>query len=143
LGALSALRPAARLGTPASSLSDEMPIGLEKGIVMTMLRNAGSLKNDKKFNMRKIVIDTETTSLDPLNGDRVVEIGAVELGNGSLTSQTFHRYVCPQRAMPADAVAVHGLTGAFLADKPLFAAVADEFLVFVGDAPLVAAQRGL
>ena len=66
LGALSALRPAARLGTPASSLSDEMPIGLEKGIVMTMLRNAGSLKNDKKFNMREIVIDTETTGLDPL-----------------------------------------------------------------------------
>lgn len=118
-------------------------MGLEKGIVMTMLRNAGSLKNDKKFNMREIVIDTETTSLDPLNGDRVVEIGAVELGNGSLTGQTFHRYVCPQRAMPADAVAVHGLTGAFLADKPLFAAVADEFLVFVGDAPLVAAQHGL
>ena len=66
LGALSALRPAARLGTPASSLSDEMPIGLQKGIVMTMLRNAGSLKNDKKFNMREIVIDTETTGLDSL-----------------------------------------------------------------------------
>ena len=61
LGALSALRPAARLGTPTSSLSDEMPTGLEKGIVMTMLRNAGS----KKFNMREIVIDTET-GLDPL-----------------------------------------------------------------------------
>ena len=60
-GALSALRPAARLGTPASSLSDEMPIGLQKGVVMTMLRNAGSLKNDKKFNTREIVIDTETT----------------------------------------------------------------------------------
>jgi hypothetical protein len=66
LGALSALRPAARLDTPASSLSDEMPIGLEKGIVMTMLRNAGSLKNDKKNNMREIVIDTETTGLAPL-----------------------------------------------------------------------------
>ena len=66
LGALSALRPAARLGTPASFLCDEMPIGLEEGIVMTMLRNAGSLKNDKKFNMREIVIDTETTGLDPL-----------------------------------------------------------------------------
>jgi hypothetical protein len=63
LGALSPLRPAARLGTPASFLSDEMPIGLEKGIVMTMLRNAGSLKNDEKFNMREIVIDTETTGL--------------------------------------------------------------------------------
>ena len=66
LGALSALRPAARLGTPATFLCDEMPIGLEEGIVMTMLRNAGSLKNDKKFNMREIVIDTETTGLDLL-----------------------------------------------------------------------------
>ena len=63
MGALSALRPAARLGTPASFLSDEMPIGLEKGIVMTMLRNAGSLKNDKKFNMGEVLI---TTGLDPL-----------------------------------------------------------------------------
>ena len=66
LGARSALQPAARLDTPASSLSDEMPIGLQKGVVMTMLRNAGSLKNDKKFNMREIVIDTETTGLAPL-----------------------------------------------------------------------------
>ena len=63
MGAQSTLRPAARLGPPASSLSDEMPIGLEEGIVMTMLRNAGSLKNDKKFNVREIVIDTETTGL--------------------------------------------------------------------------------
>jgi DNA polymerase III epsilon subunit family exonuclease len=92
--------------------------------------------------MREIVIDTETTGLDPLNGDRVVEIGAVELVNRSLTGQTFHRYVCPQRAMPADALAVYGLTAEFLADKPLFGAVADEFLAFVGDAPLVAHNAG-
>jgi hypothetical protein len=77
--------------------------------------------------MREIVIDTETTGLDLLDGHRVVEIGAVELVNGSLTGQTFHRYVCPQRAMPADALAVHGLSAEFLADKPLFGAVADEF----------------
>jgi DNA polymerase III subunit epsilon len=88
--------------------------------------------------MREIVIDIETTGLDPLGGHRVVEIGAVELVNRSLTGQTFHRYLCPQRAMPADAVAVHGLTAEFLADKPLFGAVADEFLEFVGEAPLVA-----
>jgi DNA polymerase III subunit epsilon len=73
--------------------------------------------------MGEIVIDTETTGFDPLNVD---EIGAVELINRSPTSQTFHRYVCPQRAMPADAVAVHGLTAEFLADKLLFAAIADE-----------------
>src|SRR6516225_1571817 len=94
------------------------------------------------FLMREIVIDTETTGLDPSEGHRVVEIGAVELVNRSLTGETFHCYLCPQRVMPADAVAVHGLTGAFLADKPLFAAVADEFLVFVGDAPLVAHNAG-
>jgi DNA polymerase III subunit epsilon len=92
--------------------------------------------------MREIVIDTETTGLDPLDGHRVVEIGAVELINRSPTGQTFHRYLCPQRAMPADAVAVHGLTAEFLADKPPFDHVADEFLAFVGDAPLVAHNAG-
>jgi DNA polymerase-3 subunit epsilon len=84
----------------------------------------------------------ETTGLDPLNSDRIVEIGAVELVNRSLTGETFHRYVYPQRAMPADALAVHGLTAEFLADKPLFGAVAGEFLAFVGDAPLVAHNPG-
>jgi DNA polymerase III epsilon subunit-like protein len=91
---------------------------------------------------REIVIDTETTGLDPLNADRVVEIGAVELIDRSPTGRTFHRYVCPERAVPADALAVHGLTAEFLADKPLFGAVADEFLAFVGDAPLVAHNAG-
>jgi DNA polymerase III subunit epsilon len=84
--------------------------------------------------MREIVLDTETTGFD-LGGDRVVEIGAVELVNRSLIGQTFHRYLCSERAMPADAVAVHGLTAEFLADKPLFADVADELLAFVGDTP--------
>ena len=92
--------------------------------------------------MREIVIDTETTGLDPLDGDRVVEIGEVELVNHSQTGQTFHRYLNPERDMPADTVAVRRLTGAFLADKPLFAVVADEFLAFVGGAPLVAHNAG-
>ena len=92
--------------------------------------------------MREIVIDTETPGLDPLNGDRVVEIGAVELINRSPTGQTFHRYLCPQRAVLADAVAVHGLTTEFLADKPLFGDVGDEFLAFVGDAPLAGHNAG-
>jgi DNA polymerase III subunit epsilon len=91
--------------------------------------------------MREIVIDTETTGLDPLNGDRIVEIGAVELYNSSPTGQAFHRYVCPQR-MSADALAVHGLTAEFLVDEPLFADVADRFLAFVSDAPLVAHNAG-
>jgi DNA polymerase III subunit epsilon len=76
--------------------------------------------------MREIVIDTETTGLDPLGGHRVVEIGAVELVDHAPTDQTFHRYLNPERDMPADALAVHGLTAAFLADKPPFDHVAAE-----------------
>jgi DNA polymerase-3 subunit epsilon len=83
--------------------------------------------------MREIVIDTETTGLDPLSGHRVVEIGAVELVDHAPTGRTFHCYLNPERAMPADAVAVHG---EFLADKQLFAAFADKLLAFVGDVPL-------
>jgi len=87
--------------------------------------------------MREIVVDTETTGLDPLRGDRLVEIGCVELFNHMPTGQTFHRYINPERDMSSEAYAVHGLSTEFLADKPLFAAVADEFLAFVGDAPLI------
>jgi DNA polymerase III epsilon subunit-like protein len=76
--------------------------------------------------MREIVIDTETTGLGPTDGHRVTEIGAVELVDHSPTGRTFHRYLNPERTVPADAVAVHGLTTEFLADKPLFGAVADE-----------------
>ena len=140
--ALSTLRPAARLGPPASSLSDEMPMGLEKGIVLTMLRNARSLKNDKKINVREIVIDTETTGLDPLDGHRLVEIGAVELVDRAVTGNTFRRYLCPERSVPADALAVHGLSTEFLADKPVFGAVADDFPLFVRHVPLVAHDAG-
>src|SRR5947209_17948369 len=87
--------------------------------------------------MREIVVDTETTGLDPLRGDRLVEIGCVEMFNHMPTGQTFHVYINPQRDMPAEAYAVHGLSAEFLSDKPLFDAVADEFLAFVGDAPLI------
>ena len=87
--------------------------------------------------MREIVLDTETTGLDPFAGDRIVEIGAVELFNHMPTGRSFHAYVNPQREMPAEVVAVHGLTAAFLADKPVFAAIAGEFAAFIGDARLV------
>jgi DNA polymerase-3 subunit epsilon len=87
--------------------------------------------------MREIVVDTETTGLDPLRGDRLVEIGCVELFNHMPTGQTFHRYLNPEREMSSEAYAVHGLSTEFLADKPLFATVAEEFLAFVGDAPLI------
>src|SRR6202163_2253471 len=87
--------------------------------------------------MREIVLDTETTGLDPLRGDRLVEIGCVEILNRMPTGQTFHRHLNPERDMPAEALAVHGLSSNFLAGKPLFAHVVDEFLEFIGDAPLV------
>ena len=87
--------------------------------------------------MREIVLDTETTGLDPLRGDRLVEIGCVEIFNRMPTGQIFHRHLNPERDMPAEAFAVHGLSGEFLADKPLFAHVVDEFLEFIADAPLV------
>jgi len=88
--------------------------------------------------VREIVLDTETTGLDPYRGDRLVEIGCVELLNRIPSGQTFHRYVNPQRDMPAEAFAVHGLSGEFLKDKPFFAEVADDLAAFIGDAPLVA-----
>ena len=87
--------------------------------------------------MREIVLDTETTGLDPLRGDRLVEIGCVEIFNRMPTGLTFHRYFNPERDMPAEAFAVHGLSSEFLADKSFFADEVDAFLEFIGDAPLV------
>ncbi|MCS0495125.1 DNA polymerase III subunit epsilon [Ancylobacter sp. MQZ15Z-1] len=87
--------------------------------------------------MREIVLDTETTGLNPLTGDRLVEIGCVEIYNRIPTGQNYHVYINPERDMPAEAFAVHGLSSEFLADKPLFAAVAEEFLAFIGNDPLV------
>jgi DNA polymerase-3 subunit epsilon len=87
--------------------------------------------------MREIVLDTETTGLDALRGDRLVEIGCVEMFNHMPTGQTYHVYINPERDMPQEAFAVHGLSSEFLADKPLFAAVAEDFLAFLGDAPLI------
>ena len=87
--------------------------------------------------MREIVLDTETTGLDALRGDRLVEIGCVEIINRMPTGQVFHRYINPERDMPAEAFAVHGLSSEFLADKPLFHEIVEEFLEFIGDAPLV------
>jgi len=87
--------------------------------------------------MREIVLDTETTGLDPLRGDRLVEVGCVEIFNRMPTGQTFHCYINPERDMPAEAFAVHGLSAEFLSTKPLFTEIVDEFLEFIGDAPLV------
>ncbi|QYX56988.1 DNA polymerase III subunit epsilon [Roseovarius sp. SCSIO 43702] len=87
--------------------------------------------------MREIVLDTETTGFDPYQGDRIVEIGAVELFNHMPTGNTYHQYINPERAMPQDAFEVHGLGDDFLRDKPVFKAIAQSFIEFVGDAKLV------
>lgn len=87
--------------------------------------------------MREIVLDTETTGRDPDLGDRVVEIGCVELLNHIPTGRSFHRWINPERAMSEGAYQVHGLSDAFLADKPVFAAICDEFLSFIEGARLV------
>ncbi|MCB5174744.1 MULTISPECIES: DNA polymerase III subunit epsilon [Microvirga] len=87
--------------------------------------------------MREIVLDTETTGTDHANGDRVIEIGCVELLNHIPTGRSYHVYINPQRPVSAGALAVHGLSDAFLADKPVFKDVVDEFVEFVGDARLV------
>lgn len=88
--------------------------------------------------MREIVFDTETTGLDPKTGDRVVEIGCIELINHIPSGRNFHRYLNPERTMSIDAARVHGLDDAFLKDKPLFASIADELVEFFGDANLIA-----
>jgi DNA polymerase-3 subunit epsilon len=87
--------------------------------------------------MREIVLDTETTGFDPADGHRVVEIGCVELFDHFPTGKTYQAYLNPEREVPLETQKVHGLTNEFLADKPLFADVVEEFLEFLGDAPLV------
>ena len=87
--------------------------------------------------MREVVLDTETTGLDPADGHRIVEIGAVEVLNHVPTGRTFHCYLNPERSMPTDAFGVHGLSAAFLADKPRFSEIADGLLGFLADSSLV------
>jgi DNA polymerase-3 subunit epsilon len=92
--------------------------------------------------MREIVLDTETTGLDPLQGHRLVEVGCIELLNRIPTGATFHSYLNPEREVPAEAFAIHGLATDFLQDKPRFADIVDDFLMFIGDAPLVIHNAG-
>jgi DNA polymerase-3 subunit epsilon len=88
--------------------------------------------------MREIVLDTETTGLDPANGHRVIEIGCVELLNAIPTGQNFHVYLDPQRDMPEEAFRVHGLSAEFLAGKPLFGDIGADFLNFIADGKIIA-----
>jgi len=92
--------------------------------------------------MREIVFDTETTGLSPAGGDRMVEIGCVEMFNRVETGRTFHSYFNPGRPMPSDAEAVHGLSDRFLSDKPGFHERCEELLDFIGDSPMVAHNAG-
>jgi len=87
--------------------------------------------------MREIVLDTETTGLDPKTGDRVIEIGCVELMNHMPTGETYQQYINPERDMPAESFRIHGLSEAFLSDYPLFPEIVDGFLDFIGDDKLV------
>jgi len=87
--------------------------------------------------MREVVLDTETTGIDPADGHRIVEIGCVELMDHLPTGRSLRHYLCPERLVPLETQKVHGLTDAFLADKPIFADVVDEIMEFIGDAPLV------
>lgn len=87
--------------------------------------------------MREIVLDTETTGLDPAKGDRIVEIGAVELFNHLPTGVTYHTYLNPERDVPSEAAAVHGLTTDFLRPHPVFSAIVEDFSGFIGNTPLI------
>ena len=87
--------------------------------------------------MREVILDTETTGLDSNNGDRIVEIGCVELVNHVATGATYHQYVNPERPMPDEAFQIHGLSEAFLSEFPIMSDIIDEFLEFIGVAPLV------
>ena len=92
--------------------------------------------------MREIVFDTETTGLSPAGGDRIVEIGCIEMINRCETGREYHAYFHPDRPMPSEAEAVHGLSDRFLSDKPRFQEKAEELLAFIGDSPLVAHNAG-
>lgn len=87
--------------------------------------------------MRQILLDTETTGFEPHNGDRIIEIGAVEMIKRRLTHNNYHQYIQPEREVPEDAIRVHGITDDFLADKPLFAHVVDDFMNYVQGAELI------
>jgi DNA polymerase III subunit epsilon len=92
--------------------------------------------------MREIVLDTETTGLDPADGHRIIEIGCVELMDHLPTGKNYQVYLNPERLIPIEAQRVHGITDEFLSDKPLFPAIADELMEFLGDAPLVIHNAG-
>jgi DNA polymerase III subunit epsilon len=109
---------------------------LSKSCARVLHKHSNRLTFDNR--MREIIFDTETTGFDPQTGDRMVEIGCIEMVGRVMTGNTFHAYFNPERAMPSAAEQVHGLSDRFLSDKALFAHKVDELLEFIGDSPLVA-----
>ncbi len=103
-----------------------------------MLVEPESMRAQDSLMTRSILFDTETTGLDPLHGDRVIEVAAIELHNDLPTNRTFHRLIDPERDIPGDASRIHGITNADVAGKPKFAEIAPDLLAFFGDDPLVA-----
>ncbi|HHT00732.1 MAG TPA: DNA polymerase III subunit epsilon [Thiomicrospira sp.] len=87
--------------------------------------------------MRQIILDTETTGFEPHNGDRIIEIGAVEMSKRRLTGNNYHQYIYPERTVPQEAIEVHGITDEFLKDKPVFARISDEFMEYVAGSELI------
>jgi len=87
--------------------------------------------------MRQIILDTETTGFEPHNGDRIIEIGAVEMVKRRLTDHNYHQYVFPERSVPQDAIDVHGITDDFLKDKPIFSKISDDFMEYIQGAELI------
>jgi DNA polymerase III subunit epsilon len=90
------------------------------------------------MSLREIVFDTETTGLDPRDGHKIVEIGCIELMDGVQTGRTFHHYLDPERDIPAETTEIHGITNEQVRGKPTFGQIVDDFLAFIGDAPMVA-----
>src|SRR5690606_30506544 len=98
---------------------------------------ASGIKRQKRLMMRQIVLDTETTGLEPSQGHRIIEIGCVELINRKLTGNHYHQYIKPEREIDDGAIEVHGITNEFLEDKPVFAEIAKAFIEFVDGAELI------
>jgi DNA polymerase III subunit epsilon len=96
------------------------------------------IKLNARFSVREVVFDTETTGLDPIGGDRVIEIAAIEIINDKLTDRFFHVYINPQRDIPDSAFRVHGISREFLNDKPIFEDIIEEFIKFIGEDPIIA-----
>ena len=92
---------------------------------------------ESEYTMRQILLDTETTGFNPKNGDRIIEIGAVEMISRKLSNHNYHQYIQPEREVPEDAIAVHGITDAFLEDKPVIAEIIDDFMEYVKGAELI------